>query len=39
MNVTTKLEVDTRTSPFSMRYDNFINGEFRAPNAGATSRT
>ena len=34
MNVTTTLEADQRTSPFKMRYDNFINGEFRAPNAG-----
>lgn len=34
MNVMTQTEVAPSTSPFSQRYDNFIGGDFRAPNAG-----
>ncbi|MEM0898746.1 MAG: aldehyde dehydrogenase [Pseudomonadota bacterium] len=29
-----KVEVSSAVSPFRDRYDNFINGEFRAPSAG-----
>ncbi|MEM1378981.1 MAG: aldehyde dehydrogenase, partial [Pseudomonadota bacterium] len=34
MNQMTNLQATAHVSPFAKRYDNFIGGEFRAPNAG-----
>ncbi|MEO0920521.1 MAG: aldehyde dehydrogenase family protein, partial [Pseudomonadota bacterium] len=34
MNEISKVELSTKESPFRTKYDNFINGGFRAPNAG-----
>ncbi|MEM7521520.1 MAG: aldehyde dehydrogenase family protein, partial [Pseudomonadota bacterium] len=35
MNQMTNMEATTHTSPFAKRYDNFIGGQFKAPNKGA----
>ncbi|MEO0387200.1 MAG: aldehyde dehydrogenase [Pseudomonadota bacterium] len=34
MNEMTNLAATTHVSPFAARYDNFIGGQFKAPNAG-----